>query len=133
MSIEKKNVLLGISGGIGAFKSCELLRLFVKAGACVRVIMTESATRFVTPLSFQSLGAEQVSIDIFEEQQYTLEHVRWADWGNILVIAPCTANMIGKLASGIADEVLSTQAMAFDGPMLLAPAMNVKMYNNRTV
>jgi phosphopantothenoylcysteine decarboxylase/phosphopantothenate--cysteine ligase len=128
-----KNILLGVSGGVGAFKSCELLRLFVKTGANVRVIMSEAATKFVAPLSFQSLGAESVSSDMFGEKRETLEHVSWADWGNILVIAPATANIIGKMANGIADEVLSTQAVAFDGPILLAPAMNVKMYNNKAV
>jgi phosphopantothenoylcysteine decarboxylase/phosphopantothenate--cysteine ligase len=133
MSVKNKNILLGVSGGIGAYKACELLRLFVKAEADVRVIMTEAAQEFVTPLTFQSLGAEQVSTDVFEPKLYSLEHVNWADWGNILVIAPCTANMIGKIAGGIADEVLSTQAIAYSGPILLAPAMNVKMYNNKAV
>jgi len=139
MSLKGKNILLGISGGIGAFKACELLRLFVKAECKVRVIMTEAATHFVTPLTFQSLGAEEVSTDVFEPKLYTsegsrgLEHVAWSDWGNILVIAPATANIIGKLANGIADEVLSTQAIAYAGPILIAPAMNVKMYNNKAV
>ncbi|HBZ00976.1 MAG TPA: bifunctional phosphopantothenoylcysteine decarboxylase/phosphopantothenate--cysteine ligase CoaBC [candidate division Zixibacteria bacterium] len=133
MSIKGKNILLGVSGGIGAYKACELLRLFVKAEARVRVIMTEAAQEFVTPLTFQSLGAEEVSTSVFEPKLYSLEHVNWADWGNIMVIAPCTANVIGKMAGGIADEVLSTQAMAFSGPILLAPAMNVKMYNNKAV
>ncbi len=128
-----KKILLGVSGGIGAFKACELLRLYVKAGANVRVIMTAAAGEFITPLSFRSLGAESVSISMFGEKQDTLEHVSWADWGDILVIVPATANIIGKLANGIADEVLSTQAIAFDGPILIAPAMNVKMYRNKAV
>ena len=128
-----KNILLGVSGGVGAFKACELLRLFLKTGANVRVIMTGAATQFVTPLSFRSLGAEAVSADMFGEKRESLEHVAWADWGDILVIAPATANIIGKLAGGIADEVLSTQAIAFDGVILVAPAMNVKMFNNKTV
>ena len=133
MAIKGKNILLGVSGGIGAFKACELLRLFVKAGAKVRVVMTEAAQEFVTPLTFQSLGADQVSTDVFEPKLYSLEHVSWSDWANILVIAPCTGNMIGKMANGIADEVLSTQTIAYSGPILLAPAMNVKMYNNKAV
>ena len=128
-----KNILLGVSGGVGAFKACELLRIFIKSGSNVRVIMTESATKFVTPLSFQSLGAEAVSYGMFVEKRDSLEHVSWADWGDILVVAPATANIIGKLANGLADEVLSTQAIAFDGIILLAPAMNVKMYDNKTV
>jgi phosphopantothenoylcysteine decarboxylase/phosphopantothenate--cysteine ligase len=133
MSIKNKNILLGVSGGVGAFKACELLRLFVKAEAHVRVVMTEAATQFVTPLSFQSLGAEQVSCDVFEPKLYSIEHVAWSDWADIMVIAPATANIIGKLANGIADEVLSTQAIAFAGQILIAPAMNVKMYNNKAV
>jgi phosphopantothenoylcysteine decarboxylase/phosphopantothenate--cysteine ligase len=133
MSVKGKNILLGISGGIGAFKACELLRLFVKAEAKVRVVMTEAAQQFVTPLTFQSLGAEMVSTDVFEAKLYSLEHVAWSDWANMLVIAPCTANVIGKMANGIADEVLSTQAIAYSGPILIAPAMNVKMYNNKAV
>ncbi|OGC91577.1 MAG: hypothetical protein A2W25_10700 [candidate division Zixibacteria bacterium RBG_16_53_22] len=133
MSVKGKNILLGISGGIGSFKACELLRLFVKAEAHVRVVMTEAAQHFITPLTFQSLGAEEVSLDVFDPKPYSLEHVAWSDWANILVIAPCTANVIGKLANGIADEVLSTQAIAYAGPILIAPAMNVKMYNNKAV
>jgi phosphopantothenoylcysteine decarboxylase/phosphopantothenate--cysteine ligase len=131
--MNNKNILLGVSGGVGAFKACELLRLFVKAGANVRTIMTKSATEFVNSLSFQSLGSEAVSVGMFDEKRDSLEHVSWADWGDILVIAPATANIIGKLANGIADEVLSTQAIAFDGTILIAPAMNVKMYNNKAV
>lgn len=128
-----KRILLGVSGGIGAYKACELLRLFVKAGAKVRVIMTTAAGEFITPLSFRSLGAESVSANMFDEKRDTLEHVSWSDWGDILVIAPATANIIGKLANGIADEVLSTQALAYRGPILIAPAMNAKMYENKAV
>lgn len=131
--MKDKKILLGVSGGVGAFKACELLRLFVKADATVRVIMTKAASEFITPLSFQSLGAESVSVNMFHEKRDSLEHVSWADWGDILVIAPATANIIGKLANGIADEILSTQALAYDGPILIAPAMNVKMYNNKAV
>jgi len=131
--MKDKKILLGVSGGIGAFKACELLRLFVKSGATVRVIMTDSAQEFITPLSFQSLGAESVSINMFREKRDTLEHVNWSDWGDLLVIAPATANIIGKMANGIADDVLSTQILAFDGPVLVAPAMNVKMYKNKAV
>lgn len=132
-TVKDKKILLGVSGGVGAFKACELLRLFVKADAHVRVILTEAAKEFVTPLSFRALGAESVSADMFDEKRESLEHVSWADWGDLLVIAPATANIIGKMANGIADEVLSTQAMAYDGPILLAPAMNVRMYNNKAV
>jgi len=133
ISLKNKNILLGVSGGVGAFKACELLRLFAKNDFNVRVVMTSSAREFVTPLSFQSLGADSVSIDMFKEKHDSLEHVNWADWADIMIIAPATANIIGKMANGIADDVLSTQIIAYDGPILIAPAMNVKMWNNHAV
>jgi phosphopantothenoylcysteine decarboxylase/phosphopantothenate--cysteine ligase len=132
-SLKNKNILLGVSGGVGAFKACELLRLFAKDGYNVRVIMTSAAREFVTPLSFQSLGAESVSVEMFKDKRDSLEHVNWADWADIMIIAPATANIIGKMANGIADEVLSTQIIAYDGPILVAPAMNVKMWKNHAV
>jgi phosphopantothenoylcysteine decarboxylase/phosphopantothenate--cysteine ligase len=128
--LKDKKILIGISGGIACFKIGELLRMLVKSGARVRVIMSESATKFVTPLTFSGLGAESVSTDIWDPQRDSLEHVSWADWGDMLVVAPATANIIAKMATGIADEVLSTQILAYDGPTLIAPAMNVKMWHN---
>lgn len=128
--LKDKKILIGISGGIACYKIGELLRMLVKSGARVRVIMSESATKFVTPLTFSGLGAESVSTDMWDPQRDSLEHVSWADWGDLLVVAPATANIIAKMASGIADEVLSTQILAYDGPTLLAPAMNVKMWHN---
>ncbi len=124
-------IILGVSGGIGAFKACELLRLFVKNGAKVRVVMTDSAQKFVTPLSFSALGAESVSTGMWDPNRDALEHVSWADWAELFVVAPATANIIAKMAVGIADEVLSTQLLAFSGPILVAPAMNVKMWQNQ--
>jgi len=128
--LNNKKILLGISGGIAAFKICELLRMLVKAGASVRVVMTQSAVKFVTPLTFSALGAESVSTDMWDPGRDSLEHVGWADWADIFVIAPATANIIAKMTAGIADEVLSTQLLAYDGPKLVAPAMNVKMWQN---
>ncbi len=128
--LKDKKILIGISGGIACYKIGELLRLLVKSGARVRVIMSESATKFVTPLTFSGLGAESVSTDMWDPQRDSLEHVSWADWGDLLVVAPATANIIAKMAAGIADEVLSTQILAYDGPTIIAPAMNVKMWNN---
>lgn len=129
-SLKNKNILLGISGGIAAFKICELLRLLVKAGAKVRMVMTDSASKFVAPLTFSALGAESVSTSLWDPSRDSLQHVNWADWADIFVIAPATANIIAKMVSGIADDVLSTQILAFDGPKLIAPAMNVKMWQN---
>jgi phosphopantothenoylcysteine decarboxylase / phosphopantothenate---cysteine ligase len=128
--LKDKKILIGISGGIACFKIGELLRMLVKSGARVRVIMSESATKFVTPLTFSGLGAESVSTDMWDPQRDSLEHVSWADWGDMLVVTPATANIIAKMAAGIADEVLSTQILAYDGPTLIAPAMNVKMWHN---
>ena len=128
--LKNKKILIGVAGGIAAFKICELLRLLVKEGAAVRVVMTEAATKFVRPLSFSALGAESVSTDMWDPQRDSLEHVSWADWADLFVIAPATANIIAKMAAGIADEVLSTQLLAYDGPKLVAPAMNVKMWRN---
>lgn len=128
--LKGKKILLGVSGGIAAYKTCELMRLLVKSGARVRVVMSPSATRFVTALTFSALGAESVSTDMWDPQRDSLEHVSWADWSDMLIVAPATANIIAKMAAGIADEVLSTQILAFSGPILLAPAMNVNMWNN---
>ena len=128
--LKGKKILLGVSGGIAAFKACELLRLLVKSEALVRVVMTRSATKFVTPLTFSSLGAELVTADMWDVGRDSLDHVKWAEWADMFVVAPATANIIAKMATGIADEVLSTQLLAFSGPILLAPAMNVNMWNN---
>jgi len=129
-SLKNKKILIGISGGIAAFKICELLRMLVKEGASVRVVMTESAMKFVTPLTFSALGAQSVSTSMWDPGRDSLEHVSWADWADLFVIAPATANIIAKMATGIADEVLSTHLLAYDGPKLVAPAMNVKMWRN---
>jgi len=126
-----RRIILGVSGGIGAFKACELLRLLVKNGTKVRVVMTDSAQKFVTPLSFSALGAESVSTGMWDTNRDALEHVSWADWGELFVVAPATANIIAKMAAGIADDVLSTQLLAFSGPILVAPAMNVRMWQNQ--
>lgn len=129
-SMKNKNILIGISGGIAAFKICELLRLLVKEGAAVRVVMTEAAAKFVTPLTFSALGAESVSASMWDPGRDSLEHISWANWGDLFVVAPATANIMAKMAAGIADEALSTHLLAFDGPKLVAPAMNVKMWQN---
>jgi phosphopantothenoylcysteine decarboxylase / phosphopantothenate---cysteine ligase len=128
--LKDKKILLGISGGIACFKAAELLRLLVKNGSKVRVVMSASATKFVAPLTFSGLGAESVSTDMWDLNRESLEHVSWADWADLFVVAPATGNIIAKMATGIADEVLSTQLLAYDGPVLVAPAMNVKMWQN---
>ncbi|HOP39874.1 MAG TPA: bifunctional phosphopantothenoylcysteine decarboxylase/phosphopantothenate--cysteine ligase CoaBC, partial [Geobacteraceae bacterium] len=126
-----KVIILGVTGGIAAYKAAELVRLFFKAGADVHVIMTESACQFVTPLTFQTLSRNPVHTGLFnliEEQE--IGHISLADRADLVVIAPATANIIGKIANGIADDILTTTVMATRAPVLIAPAMNANMYRN---
>jgi phosphopantothenoylcysteine decarboxylase / phosphopantothenate---cysteine ligase len=126
-----KTVILGVSGGIAAYKAVELLRLLVKAGASVHVVMTKAATEFVTPLTFQTLSGNPVHTELFNlitEQE--IGHISLADRADLCIIAPATANFIGKLANGIADDLLTTTILATKAPVLLAPSMNVNMYEN---
>jgi len=129
--LKGKQVVLGVSGGIAAYKAVELLRLLTKAGADVHVIMTRSAQEFVTPLTFQTLSANPVHTELFNlisEQQ--IGHISLADRADLFIIAPATANVVGKLACGIADDMLTTTVMATKAKVLIAPAMNVNMYTN---
>lgn len=126
-----KTVVLGVTGGIAVYKAVELLRLLTKAGAEVHVIMTRAATEFVTPLTFQTLSGNPVSTELFNlYQEREIGHISLADRADLLLIAPATANLIGKIAHGIADDLLTTTVMATKAPVLLAPAMNVNMYQN---
>lgn len=133
-SLNNKKILLGLSGGIAAYKAVELLRLFQKEKAEVKVVMTANATRFVTPLTFRAISGFPVITDIFSaETDSGIDHIGLTDWADIFVIAPATANIISKIACGIGDDSLSTMALAFDREFLLAPAMNTKMYKNSIV
>jgi phosphopantothenoylcysteine decarboxylase/phosphopantothenate--cysteine ligase len=126
-----KQVVVGVCGGIAAYKAAELVRLFVKAGAQVHVVMTRSATEFVTPLTFQTLSGNPVHTELFNlYQEQEIGHIALADRADLVVVAPATANMIGKVAGGLADDLLSTTLMATRAPVLFAPAMNVNMYEN---
>lgn len=125
-------IVLGITGGIAAYKACELTRLIKKAGWEVRVVETVSAAKFVPPLTFETLSGNRVCTDTFDHP-FEIEHISLAKFADILVIAPATANMIGKIASGIADDLLSTTAMAVSCPVLIAPAMNTNMWNSAAV
>ncbi|MBI4745179.1 MAG: bifunctional phosphopantothenoylcysteine decarboxylase/phosphopantothenate--cysteine ligase CoaBC [Deltaproteobacteria bacterium] len=134
MSIRDKNIVLGITGGIAAYKACELTRLMVKSGANVNVIMTKGAAEFVTPLTLQTLSRNPVHTDLFSlTQEAEVGHISLADRADLFVIAPATANLIGKIANGIADDLLTTTIMATKVPVLLAPAMNCNMYENPIV
>ena len=129
-----KNVVLGVTGGIAAYKAVELLREFVKREANVQVVMTKHAMEFVTPLTFQSLSANRVVYDLFElEWTNEIGHIALADAADIMVIAPATANIIGKIAHGVADDFLTTLVMALSCPLVLAPSMNTKMWQNSIV
>jgi phosphopantothenoylcysteine decarboxylase/phosphopantothenate--cysteine ligase len=132
--IDKKNIVLGVSGGIAAYKSVELLRLFVKEGANVRVIMTKNAQEFVGTLTFEALSGRAVCTDLFEKSDdASIRHIDWAQQADVAVIAPATANIIGKLANGIADDALSTFMMAVTCPVVLCPSMNTHMFESKAV
>jgi phosphopantothenoylcysteine decarboxylase / phosphopantothenate---cysteine ligase len=132
--LQSKTIVLGVSGGVAAFKAASLASSLSKKGANVHVIMTESAQKFITPLTFQSLTKHPVVTDIFTEPDPSeLAHIALADKADLIVIAPTTANVIGKVANGIADDMLTTTIMASKSPVLFALAMNVNMYNNEIV
>lgn len=129
--LKGKEIVLGVTGGIAVYKAVELLRLLVKAGATVHVVMTKGAKQFVTPLTFQTLSGNPVHSELFNlisEQE--IGHISLAERADLFIIAPATANCIGKLACGIADDLLTTTVMATRAPVLIAPAMNVNMYHN---
>jgi phosphopantothenoylcysteine decarboxylase/phosphopantothenate--cysteine ligase len=129
-----KRILLGISGGIAAYKTPELIRLFVKAGAEVQVVATPNAMEFVTKLTLETVSKNKVYVDTFGEvNNYSTEHIALNDWADLLLVAPATANILGKFAAGIADDALSTTFLAFNKPVFVAPAMNTKMYEHPTV
>ncbi|MDO3677650.1 bifunctional phosphopantothenoylcysteine decarboxylase/phosphopantothenate--cysteine ligase CoaBC [Paenibacillus ehimensis] len=129
-----KTVLLGVSGGIAAYKAAAVCSKLAQAGADVRVIMTESATKFVAPLTFQTLSRHDVIVDTFDEKDASVvSHIDLADRADLVVIAPATANVIGKIALGLADDMLSTTLLATTAPILVAPAMNVHMYAHPAV
>jgi phosphopantothenoylcysteine decarboxylase/phosphopantothenate--cysteine ligase len=131
MLLENKTIVLGVSGGIAAYKAVELLRLLTKAGADVHVIMTRAAQEFVTPLTFQTLSSNPVHTELFNLiAEREIGHIALADRADLCIVAPATANVIGKIASGIADDMLTTSLMATKAPVLLAPAMNVNMLTN---
>lgn len=129
-----KTILLGVSGGIAVYKAAALTSKLTQAGADVRVIMTESATKFVDPLTFQTLSRNPVATDVFDERDPSaVQHIDLADAADLLVVAPATANIIGKMARGIADDMLSTTYLATTAKVLVAPAMNVHMYEHPAV
>ena len=127
----KKCVVLGVTGGIAAYKACEILRLLQKQGIDVFVVMTKNACQFVTPLTFETLSGHPVATDTFvRPATWEVEHIALAKRADLFLIAPATANIIGKMACGIADDMLSTTVMATRAPVMIAPAMNTGMWEN---
>ncbi|MCY8266845.1 bifunctional phosphopantothenoylcysteine decarboxylase/phosphopantothenate--cysteine ligase CoaBC [Bacillus haynesii] len=132
--LKNRNILLGVSGGIAVYKAAALTSKLVQAGANVKVIMTKSACEFVSPLTFQALSRNEVYTNTFEEPNpRVIAHIDAADWADLVIVAPATANVIGKLASGIADDMLTTTLLATTAPVWIAPAMNVHMYDHPAV
>lgn len=130
----QKKALLCVSGGIAAYKAVQLTSKLTQNGFDVKVMMTGNATKFVTPLSFQAISRNDVYTDTFDEKDPAkIAHIDLADWPDVIIIAPATANIIGKLANGIADDMVSTTLLATEKPVFIAPAMNVHMYNHPVV
>ncbi|MBQ8669083.1 bifunctional phosphopantothenoylcysteine decarboxylase/phosphopantothenate--cysteine ligase CoaBC [bacterium] len=131
--LKGKCVLVGITGGIAAYKICELIRMYKKNGANVKVVCTPNAMNFVTKLTLQNLSQNEVYVQEFDVKDWKPEHISLADEADIMVIAPATANTISKIAQGIADNLLTSIACAFSKKMIIAPAMNCNMWNNPTI
>ena len=131
MNLSQKNILLGISGGIAAYKACELTRRLRDAGAEVRVVMTDNATRFVTPLTLQALSGHPVRVSLWDENhEAAMGHIELARWADAILIAPASADLMARLAAGMADDLLTTLCLASDAPLFLAPAMNHLMWTH---
>ena len=128
-TLKGRRLALVVTGGVAAYKAAELARIWVREGAEVRVVLTENATRFVTPLTFESLTGQPAVWDMWAKPQFEIEHIALADWAEVVVVAPATANFIAKMAHGIADDLALTFMLASKAPKLVAPAMNSVMLN----
>lgn len=134
MMVKDKKILLCVTGGIAVYKAAALTSKLVQAGAQVKVILSDSAAKFVTPLTFQALSRNEVYIDTFDEKNpQVIAHIELADWADLILVAPATANTIAKLANGIADNMITTTLLATMAPVWIAPAMNVHMYDHPAV
>ena len=132
--LKNKNIVIGITGGIACYKACEVISYLVREGANVDVIMTRNATEFITSLTLETLSKNKVTVDMFEKKEHIeVEHISLARKADLILIVPATANIIGKVANGIADDMLSTTIMATTAKVIFAPAMNNQMYNNKIV
>ena len=126
-----KNILLGVTGGIAAYKACEVARLFIKQDFTVHVMMTAAAQKFVTAMTFQALTGKPVATDFFDVQQANaMNHIRLGDEANVVLIAPATADILAKAAHGFCDDIVTSVLLATKAPIVFAPSMNVNMYEN---
>ncbi len=131
MSLEEKKILVGLTGGIACYKVPYLVRALRKAGADVQIVMTKAATEFITPLTMETVSEQEVAVEMFEHGKYiATRHIDLAQWPDLIVIAPATANFIGKANSGISDDLLTTVVCATNKPVMMAPAMNPQMWRN---
>ena len=132
--LKGKNIILGISGGIAAYKAATLVRILIKSGANVKVVATRNALEFITKVTLETLSKNKLYSDVFDNtNDYATEHISLTDWADLMIVAPATANIIGKFANGIADDALSTTFLAFNKQVYLAPSMNTKMYEHYSV
>lgn len=128
------NIVVGITGGISAYKACGIVSYLKNEGANVDVIMTKNACNFITPLTLETLSKNKVVVDMFDHEDYTIvKHISLAKKADLFLIVPASANIIGKIANGIADDMLSTTVIATQAPVIFAPAMNNQMYENKIV
>ena len=132
-SLKGKNIVLGICAGIAIYKVCDLVRALIKLEANVTCVMTEAATKFITPLTFQSLSKNKVVVDMFDSSYFEIEHISLAQKADVYVVVPATANTISKLANGMADNLVTSTAIATTAKVVVCPAMNHNMYHHKAV
>ena len=133
MSLANRHILLGVTGGIAAYKAAELARLFVKAGAEVQVVMTASAMEFIGAMTFQAITGNETRSDLFDTtHEAAMGHIELARWADQVIIAPATADFLARLAAGMADDLLTTLCLATDAPIAVAPAMNRLCFTTRS-
>ncbi len=131
MKLAKKHILIGVTGGIAAYKTASLVRLCKKHDASVRVIMTRAAEKFITPLTMATLSENEVGRELFEQEPlHEVRHIHWAEWADLVVVAPATANILSKAANGLADDLLSSTLLAVQCQLVMVPAMHHQMWNH---
>ena len=128
-----KNILVGVTGGISAYKACEVVRMLVKEGANVNVVMTNNAEKFISKMTFKYLSGNKVLSDMYDDDSSQISHIELADSSDLILVCPATANFISKFSGGIADNLLLNILLATKSPIVVCPAMNVNMYNNSII